>query len=259
MPPDGPPVVLSWCGVQGDSSKDQDGIVVLGNPVKGLTRCLCVRNNRISGVNRGIWVWGSMGAGQVMGNLVWNCRQAAIQIEDLAPASEHLLVANNTAVGCVTAFRVWETRSGREHRKGQVEVANNLWLDARLADVGFYLEQPGRTLPGDSEALLKLWSWHHNHRDGSGTDPGVIVPLAAGDRRVDTSELTSTDTSQPDKLRPRKNSALATQGAGTQDLSLPSYIGALPPEGVEPWDWTRTWYARLRRTVPSSSPSAPEK
>src|SRR5262249_36206877 len=22
---------------------------------------------------------------------------------------------------------------------------------------------------------------------------------------------------------------------------LPSYVGALPPDGVEPWDWERTW------------------
>src|SRR6185436_19005458 len=42
-------------------------------------------------------------------------------------------------------------------------------------------------------------------------------------------------------LRPAKGSPLATSGAGQSDPSLPSYVGALPPEGVEPWDWERTW------------------
>src|SRR5262249_28079866 len=36
-------------------------------------------------------------------------------------------------------------------------------------------------------------------------------------------------------------SPLATEGAGLTDPSLPSYVGALPPEGVESWDWDRTW------------------
>jgi serine/threonine protein kinase len=30
------------------------------------------------------------------------------------------------------------------------------------------------------------------------------------------------------------------------DRSLPAYVGALPPEGVEPWDWDKTWSALTR-------------
>src|SRR5262249_50394397 len=44
-----------------------------------------------------------------------------------------------------------------------------------------------------------------------------------------------------DYLRPDADSPLATGGAGTTDPSLPRYVGALPPTGVEPWDWERTW------------------
>jgi hypothetical protein len=25
------------------------------------------------------------------------------------------------------------------------------------------------------------------------------------------------------------------------DRSLPAYVGAVPPVGVEPWDWEKTW------------------
>src|SRR5262249_23663582 len=45
----------------------------------------------------------------------------------------------------------------------------------------------------------------------------------------------------PDYLRPNADAPLATAGAGTTDPSLPRYVGALPPKGVEPWDWERTW------------------
>ncbi len=30
------------------------------------------------------------------------------------------------------------------------------------------------------------------------------------------------------------------------DPSLPAYVGAVPPEGVEPWDWDKTWKALAR-------------
>jgi len=36
----------------------------------------------------------------------------------------------------------------------------------------------------------------------------------------------------------------ATGGAGGD---LPTYVGAVPPEGVEPWDWDKTWKARARK------------
>jgi hypothetical protein len=47
----------------------------------------------------------------------------------------------------------------------------------------------------------------------------------------------------PDFLRPPKDSPLATGGAGVTDSALPAYVGAVPPEGVEPWNWEKTWKA----------------
>lgn len=34
---------------------------------------------------------------------------------------------------------------------------------------------------------------------------------------------------------------LASAGAGVSGPALPAYVGAVPPEGTEPWDWDRTW------------------
>src|SRR5262249_41833790 len=49
------------------------------------------------------------------------------------------------------------------------------------------------------------------------------------------------DASHPNFLRPAADSPLVKHGAGNDDPSLPSYVGALPPEGVAPWNWDRTW------------------
>ncbi len=69
------------------------------------------------------------------------------------------------------------------------------------------------------------------------------IPVAAADTRQDKIDLLSRDQRQADFLRPAKDSPLAKAGAGGD---LPSYVGAVPPEGAEPWDWQKTWKARAR-------------
>jgi hypothetical protein len=50
---------------------------------------------------------------------------------------------------------------------------------------------------------------------------------------------------RPDFLRPTKDSSLMIGGVGGD---LPSYAGAVPPAGVEAWDWDKTWKARVSKT-----------
>jgi hypothetical protein len=71
--------------------------------------------------------------------------------------------------------------------------------------------------------------------------------VAADDGRLLPSDLLSQDAENPDRMRPGKDSPLATQGAGAL-YDLPAYIGALPPEGTAPWDWDRTWRVRMKNT-----------
>src|SRR5262249_11804275 len=40
-----------------------------------------------------------------------------------------------------------------------------------------------------------------------------------------------------------------TAGAGKTDPSLPPYVGALPPPGVEAWDWQWTWDFRVNNLL----------
>jgi hypothetical protein len=58
-------------------------------------------------------------------------------------------------------------------------------------------------------------------------------------------------------MRPAPDSPLVEGGAGKEDLSLPQYVGAVPPEGVEPWDWQHTWNVRRKQTA--DAPSSPDK
>jgi hypothetical protein len=67
--------------------------------------------------------------------------------------------------------------------------------------------------------------------------------------------LVSIDEEHPDQVRPGKASRLAGSGAGRNDPELPRYIGALPPEGVEPWDWDRTWRVRSPRSDLDKGPA----
>ncbi|HYT91428.1 MAG TPA: hypothetical protein VEL76_22130 [Gemmataceae bacterium] len=64
---------------------------------------------------------------------------------------------------------------------------------------------------------------------------------------ADKIDVLSRNPEEPAKfLRPAKNSPLASKGAGGD---LPSYVGAVPPEGVEAWDWDRTWKARTGKSA----------
>jgi hypothetical protein len=64
-------------------------------------------------------------------------------------------------------------------------------------------------------------------------------------------QVLSRTPSDPNFLRPAKDSPLAT--GAVNDGSLPAYVGAVPPEGVEPWDWDKTWRALAGGEVPAKA------
>src|SRR5262249_38740460 len=152
----------------------------------------------------------------------------------------------------------WDNEPYEEYARGQVELTNNIFLEATVADMCFVQEtKQGDQRPGDGKALMSLWRCHHNHRDGSGTALSIFLPLALEDRKLNLAELVSRDPDKPDLIRPVLGSSLATQGAGTEDPSLPVYVGALPPEGVPHWDWDKTWRARVAKAA-KGAPTPPK-
>jgi hypothetical protein len=105
------------------------------------------------------------------------------------------------------------------------------------------------------------------------------IPVARADTWKPHIEVMSRDPRHLDFLRPAKDSPLATAGAGAADglartlaaavglahgptaglatwttanrgsafdPSLPAYVGAVPPKGMQPWDWEKTWKALAR-------------
>jgi hypothetical protein len=244
-PPDQRPVIVRRCDIR----VGYDGIHVAGRqrPGKGST-CVGVRieNNRVSGATaRGIWVGGSVARVQLVGNAVWDCRQRGLQVEDLTPESRHILLANNTVRRCPFLLCAWQNEDAGPLAAGQVEVQNNLFVDATGSDI---VIMRGLNKPGDPHELARQWRLAHNGRDLTGVHAGVQAPLQGTDVRLEEPPFAKAGAEAPGQWRPAKDSPLADKGAGSLDASLPTYIGALPPEGIEPWDWDRTWRSRVNMT-----------
>ena len=124
-----------------------------------------------------------------------------------------------------------------------------MFFNGEDGDLLFILAENNRPVgPGDLTALTKLWRFRCNCRDASGQEVAFKVPILSEDKLLEKADLLSRTPNHADFLRPREGSALAKEGAGRTDPSLPIYIGAVPPKGVEPWNWDRTWRARFTRS-----------
>jgi hypothetical protein len=96
---------------------------------------------------------------------------------------------------------------------------------------------------------MAAWQVSHNWREvkiptGNDLLAKSWIPPCPDDRIHDVIEVLSREPKDADFLRPANDSPLATQGAGSTTVDRPKYVGAIPPEGVETWDWQLTWDAR---------------
>jgi len=206
-----------------------------------------VEDNRINGASNGILGVGALERLHIVGNQVWNA-DVGIQLENLLPGTKNVLVANNTLFQCANhGFRLWD-----DDVKGKnIQIRNNLLLGGGRADMIFADSGGDRANargPGDGKLVTSRWRWDHNGREvkppqGDDFAAKAWIPPAKEDVRDDEIKVMSRNPAEADFLQPASGSPLATQGAGRTDPSLPSYAGALPPPGTEPWDWTRTWQA----------------
>ena len=110
--------------------------------------------------------------------------------------------------------------------------------------------------PGDVKLLLASpewqfgFNWHEAVRpDPNSPELGLAVAPISDDHYEPGIKVRSRDPDDPSFLRPPKDCPLATGGIGARpkasDPPLPAYVGAVPPEGVEPWDWDKTWKAMV--------------
>ena len=250
LPPSGELSVVENCTIQG---------TWIGLRVSGADQytsplpCgrVALRNNTVLDTrDHAIFVFGCVTEVHVTGDRIANTGLSGIQLENLMPGTEEILVANNTLLKCNNAFRLWDD-AGKGGLPRSVRLVNNLTLGCRGADM-VYVDSGGKNDiprgPGDGRSLLTRWTWSNNWRETQEPKGGDLfsrswIPPGPTDTRRESITLLSREPSDPNFLRPAKDSPLATGGAGGD---LPTYVGAVPPAGVEPWDWEKTWKARAK-------------
>jgi hypothetical protein len=200
-------------------------------------RRVVLRDNNVSDCVVGIWLGGLASDVHVVGNRIWDCSSASVQIEDLFRGSSGLLIANNSIQSQACGIQIQEMSKSVE----PVAIVNNLILAEAGTDLDFLGKDP---------KFLTALQLHHNWRElrslGDKTPEEEDRILLGQDvRRKEIAGIARDPKDARNFLRPAKNSKLASEGAGGD---LPTYVGAVPPEGVEPWDWQKTWDARAGKS-----------
>jgi hypothetical protein len=223
-----------------------------------------ISNNKITRGRMGITLQGAVDHVLVAGNCIQETGAAALELWDLLQGTAAIFIVNNTV------FRSFGEglNISDDHGKGKaflkcenIRWQNNLVLEHNKAiELVFKDHKRGSgdtSKPGDLNSLLESREWHfsHNWRELVPPDPdsplrAVWIPAGRDDHLQVPIEVLSRKPGDPDFLRPAKDSPLASGGAGGQksgssasDPPLPPYVGAVPPEGAEPWDWNKTWKA----------------
>jgi hypothetical protein len=240
---DDPPAVVEDCVFQ----RAQSAVAVMGTQLDLATPDEC-RRVVVRGcvfqdtLVRAVQLAGSIREIQVVGNrFQGGCQHAGLQLEHLNSAAD-LLIANNTFFNVPTAIRLWDFDVSGE----RIELINNLVLRGSETDF-LFLESGGIGRPsfkgqGDGRLAIDRWRLDRNWRESpTGDAMKGWIPLGPSDVRQDTIDVQSRAPQHDDFLRPAADSPLATGGAGGD---LPKYVGALPPEGAQTWDWDRTWNSR---------------
>jgi len=236
-----PPIVVRDCQLQVGGY----GLYVTGSPTV-MTSNVILRDNTVAAI-KGITLEMTLSDIQVTGNFVLNCDMTNMELMNLVPKTKSILIANNTFYGGGTSLRLWDTFPFAKTPVNALTIRNNLMFGSTNMDFYYYRAEKslGADKGTDSGFLLKICEFGQNYRDLAGGELRNVTPLAPLDREVTRKEFVSLISSNADFLRPKKTSLLATQGAGKDDPAFPTYVGAIPPEGVTPWDWSTTW--KLRR------------
>ena len=212
--------------------------------VSSPVRNVLIANNHIDAQSMnvlGIKLVGQHEDVRIVGNVIVNHAMSGIQLEDPGKRTNRVLIANNTISKCDVAIRVWDAPLYDVFVKDQVDIRNNLihqcsgglrYIKQNLFGGSFEIQ--------DSAPIAKLWRFEHNGRCVSEPEKKKQPPIGKTDVKVSSDDFQSMSSKSEDYLRPKKTSPLATQGSGGTDPALPKYIGAIAPEGLKDWDWSKT-------------------
>ena len=211
------------------------------------------QNNTMKGCSQPIFLAGRLNRVQIVGNRILDTAFRAIDMVDFLPGSGDILIANNTILAPQeAAICIWDDKmKDKEFLKCKnIRIQNNLVLGPILK-TDFCLRDHRRgdlakKAPGDLASLLNSadWRFSHNWREGEEPNPAsgenlFWIPPSKSNKLQKTIEVMSRAQGDLDFLRPAADSPLATGGVGDADpvLPLPRYVGAVPPKGMDPWDW----------------------
>jgi serine/threonine protein kinase/nitrous oxidase accessory protein NosD len=229
-------IVIQRCGFRGL------GIGVAFPPAgQGQVGGVAIRECRFTDLGFGVRIWNSVHDVQIVGNRFWGLSVAALQTDFLTKETRDVLISNNSCFECGTGLRVWDREV-----QGKLQIRNNLFLRNNAMDMQVLeADNPDQSRsPGNGPAVAQSFQFDHNWREATqptGEFAKSWIPPSVKDVCQVKIDGIERDPKSADFLRPAKDSPLATQGAGNEDPSLPRYIGAVPPEGMEPWDWERAW------------------
>jgi hypothetical protein len=238
------PIEVRRCSLAGMSLST--GLAVRG-PARGEGKAapaggITVRGCDVSRCATGIALSGRLSRIRLCANTVGNCAATSLEVRNLAKDAGAIVLANNTLFNTKIGLLIFDEAPYEPPVKGQVELANNLLFGCSGMDV-VYVQDPGN---GNEKDFMKgglvktAWDFRDNAREKTGGLMALAsVPVADDDLKLTRVELLSRNSSDPNFLRPPKDSPLASRGVGRSDPRFPKYIGAVPPEGAEAWDWDR--------------------
>jgi hypothetical protein len=238
-----------------------------------------IRSNTMVRCKQGVVLRGEVHKVHVVGNRILDAEYCAIDFQDLLPGAADILIANNTMLRCEAAVRIWDdNEKGKDFLKCRnIRVRNNLVFKTMFdADMVFNNHRRGKfplepISPCELKELLNSpeWRFSHNWREidpqkaTAARWPGCWIPFRPTDQRPPPNAVGSFTLGDPNFLRPPKGSPLGRGGTGASlpdcvgavvggpgrlaadaaltDPALPAYVGAVPPVGVESWDWDKTW------------------
>jgi hypothetical protein len=191
-----------------------------------LAQGVVIQNNIFNANEVGIGAQGHLRDILLAGNRIKNFNEAGIRFSDLVNGSEQIHVINNSLIG---------SRNCMEFQPQEAVVDVHIRNNLTIADRGLDM-----TFAGGDRQILNQWRIEKNWRQVQPPDPAAPAAKEwipdTKDTVMDKIELLQLDPQHADFLRPAKGSPLLSAGAGD---NLPSYVGAVPPDGVGPSDWTK--------------------
>jgi serine/threonine protein kinase len=253
LAPEHAPLVIQNCTLHSQVW----GIVVVGNVAEQIDQSqpcnrIVIRNNVISGCKHAVALPGACKHIHIVGNKILGCGGPAIVLPDPLPGTSDVLIANNTFYENGGALHIFDDSTNKELKDvvlqcKNMRFQNNLVLQPNkvMGDLLFFVHERGNwkspNKAGNVPALLEAWQFSHNWRE---TEPSANKAWIPGPKVTLRKPLDFKFMYPKKGLEfppPPADSDLAT--GGVNDGVLPAYVGAVPPEGVPPWDWGKTWKA----------------